>query len=154
MINPPIIALQTLLSPAYIRVQLAGADKAGVINNMVDLLADHPAMQDLETVRAAVLQREARLSTGLGNGVALPHARADVIQDPIAAFAVTAEPVDFEALDGEPVRLVFLLISPAQVPGLHLRLLGRVSRVLSNPAVRQRLLKAQTPEAVQAAFDE
>ncbi len=152
MVQTPVISLQSLLSPALIQVGLPGAGKASVINHTIDLLAGHPAVKDLERVRKAVLEREARMSTGIGHGVALPHAKVDAVEDTLVAFAVTAEPIDFEALDGEPVRLVFLLVSPAHSPGQHIRLLGRVSRVLSNVRVQHQLLNAQMPEDVLAAF--
>ena len=98
--------------------------------------------------------REALMSTGVGKGLALPHARTAAVRETVAAFAVTAEPVDYHALDGQAVRLVFLLCGPEGERGSHITLLSRVSRLMNDDAFRARLQDAPDAATVLAAFRE
>lgn len=97
---------------------------------------------------AAATERERLGSTGVGNGVALPHARIEGMDKVIAAFARLAEPIDFDAIDGRPVDLVCFLLAPGDCGGAHLRALARVSRLLRRPETRQRLRAAPGSEAL------
>ncbi len=143
-----------LLSPRTISVGLKGKDKQEVIDGLVDLLKDHPAVQDLDAVRAAVMEREKVMSTGVGKGLALPHAKTTAINDTVAAFAVLAEPIDFGSIDNKPVQLVFLLVGTESAKSLHIKLLSRISRLMNRDSFRERLLKAETPEQVISIFEE
>jgi len=98
----------------------------------------------------AAIERERLGSTGVGNGVALPHARMPGIERVAAAFARLSEPLDFDAVDGRPVDLVCFLLAPADCGGAHLRALARVSRLLRRPETRQRLRAAPTADALYA----
>ena len=97
---------------------------------------------------AAATERERLGSTGVGNGVALPHARIEGMDRVVAAFARLAEPLEFDAVDGRPVDLVCFLLAPADCGGAHLRALARVSRVLRRPETRQRLRAAPNEDAL------
>lgn len=97
---------------------------------------------------AAATERERLGSTGVGNGVALPHARIDGMGRVIAAFARLSEPIDFDSVDGRPVDLVCFLLAPADCGGAHLRALARVSRLLRRPELRQRLRAAPDAQAL------
>lgn len=97
---------------------------------------------------AAAIERERLGSTGVGNGVALPHARIDGMNSVVAAFAQLSEPMDFDAIDGRPVDLVCFLLAPAESGGAHLRALARVARLLRRPELRQRLRAAPNAEAM------
>ncbi|WP_284391537.1 PTS sugar transporter subunit IIA [Algimonas ampicilliniresistens] len=99
-------------------------------------------------VVAAAIERERLGSTGVGNGVALPHARIEGMDRVVAAFARLSEPMDFDAVDGRPVDLVCFLLAPADCGGAHLRALARVSRLLRRQETRQRLRAAPTSEAL------
>lgn len=97
---------------------------------------------------AAASERERLGSTGVGNGVALPHARIDGIDTVVAGFARLSEPMEFDAVDGRPVDLVCFLLAPSDAGGAHLRALARVSRLLRRPELRARLRAAPSAEAI------
>ena len=141
-------SLSTLLSPDRIRVGLDVATKAEAIDALVALAAASPSVLNRDQLRDDVWTRERRVSTGVGQGLALPHARTAAVSETVAAFATLARPVDYGALDGAPVRLVLLLAGPEAERGRHVRLLSRVSLVMSDAGVRQRLADAETAGAV------
>ncbi|NNF57413.1 MAG: PTS sugar transporter subunit IIA [Rhodothermaceae bacterium] len=151
-IDDPSVA--ALLAPERIQVGLPEHGKDAVIGAVVDLLAGAPEVIDLARVSADVFEREAVMSTGVGKGLALPHARTPGVNGTVAAFAVTEAPVDYGALDGVPVRLVFLLVGPDTARGTHLHLLGRISRLMNDDAFRTRLTEATDAQAVLACFEE
>lgn len=147
-------AIHELLAPECVRVGLPGSDKDTVVNALLDLLEGHPAIGDLDEVRKAVWRREDELSTGVGKGLGLPHAKTSAATGTAAAFAVTEAPVDFAAIDGEPVYLVFLLVGTEAAKSEHIRILSRISRLVSRRSLRERLMQTQTPEEVIEAFAE
>ncbi len=149
-----LLSISDLLAPEVIRVGLPSGEKSEVIDALVNLLARHPAVLDLDQVRADVFARERQMSTGVGKGLALPHARSAAVSDTVAAFATTDADVDFEAMDGTPVRLVFLLVGPEGERGRHIRLLSRISRLMNRDAFRASLLDAGSSAAVLARFRE
>lgn len=106
-----------------------------------------------DVVQAAT-ERERLGSTGVGNGVALPHARIDGMDRVVAAFARLSEPIEFDAVDGRPVDLVCFLLAPADAGGAHLRALARVSRLLRRPELRQRLRAAPDAQALFAILSD
>ncbi|MDQ7039460.1 MAG: PTS sugar transporter subunit IIA [Rhodothermus sp.] len=146
--------IHQLLAPETIRVGLPGHTKEEVLNQLIELLRGHPAVRDLEAVRQAVLARERMMSTGVGKGLGLPHAKTPAVTATVAAFAITAEPVDFDAIDQQPVRLLFLLVGPEAAKSQHIKLLSRISRLMNRDGFRTRLLKAHTPEEVLHLFEE
>ena len=142
------------LQPSTIRVGLPGTTKEEVVGELIDLLGGHPAVNDLPRVREAVLGREAVMSTGVGKGLGLPHAKTSAVSETVAAFAVTQQPIDFDAIDDEPVRLVFLLVGTETAKSEHIKILSRLSRLMNRDAFRQRLLEAASAEDVLAIFQE
>ena len=140
--------MSDLLSPDRIEIALPGASKADVINALVDLLRDHEAIGSLDAVRTAIFEREKVMSTGVGKGLGLPHAKTPAAMETVAAFATTAQPVDFGAIDDVPVRLVLLLVGPESDKSQHIKILGRVSRLISRDAIRERLIEATSPDEV------
>ena len=146
--------LTDLLTPDRVRVQWAAATKGEVLDRMVALVASAPAVRDAARLGADVVAREAQMSTGVGGGLALPHARTPAVERTVAAFATLAAPVEYDALDGRPVRLVLLLAGPEGDRGRHVRLLARVSLLLADPAVRDRLLAAPSAAAALDAIRE
>jgi PTS system fructose-specific IIA component len=148
------LSISDLLTPETVRVELPGREKEEVLGAVIDLLSGRPAVEDPVQVRRDVLARERQMSTGVGMGLALPHARSAAVTDTVAALAITAEPVSFESHDGEPVRLLFLLVGPEKERGRHIRLLGRVSRLMNQASFRRRLLAASSPAEVLALFRE
>lgn len=154
MVRADALSVAALLEPSRVRVGLAESDKESVIDAVVDLLGSASAVRDLEQLRADVHAREGVMSTGVGKGLALPHARTSAVRDTVAAFAITAAPVDYGALDGQPVRLVFLLAGPEEGRGTHIRLLSRISRLMNDDAFRARLLAAKDVGTVLALFQQ
>lgn len=146
--------IHQLLRPSTVRIGLPGEDKEEVIDALVDLLRDHDAIDSLQAVREAVFDREAVMSTGVGKMLGLPHAKTAAARETVAAFATTDEPIDFGAIDNEPVRLVFLLVGPETDKSRHIKILGRISRLVSRDAVREQLLEVESPEEVIAILKE
>lgn len=143
-----------LLAPETIRVGLPGRTKEDVLEALLGVLAAHPAVNDPAQMRQAVFAREHVMSTGVGKGLGLPHAKTAAVDETLAAFAVTAEPVDFGAIDDEPVRLVFLLVGTETAKSEHIKILSRLSRLLNREAFRARLLAARDAEEILALFEE
>lgn len=146
--------ISEILSPGTIRAGLEGSDKLSIIHAMVDLLAGHPAVEDLEEVRRVVLEREELMSTGVGKGLALPHGKTSAVTGNVAALALTKQPIDFEAMDDQPVRLVFLLVGTPEAKSQHVKILSRISRLMNRDAVRDRMLAARTNDDLYRAVVE
>lgn len=146
------VTLAELLRPDTIRVGLPGSTKAEVLDALIALLVHAPEVDDLAQVRADVLAREDQMSTGVGKGLALPHARSAAVSETVAAFAVTADPIPFGSIDDRPVRLLFLLVGPEDARSRHIRLLSRISQLMNSEEFRQHLLEADSPEAVLDLF--
>ena len=140
--------INQLLDPEHVRIGLDETSKEGVIDALVDVLAGHGAISSLDDVRAAIFAREEKMSTGVGKGLGLPHAKTPAASDTVAAFATTDGPVDFGAVDDVPVRLLLLLVGPEEHKSQHIKILGRISRLVSRDSMRERLVAADTPETV------
>lgn len=147
------LEIHDLLSPDTVRVGLPGMTKEEVLENVIQLLEGHPAVRNLEEVRQAILARERMMSTGVGKGLALPHAKSPAVRESVAAFAVTQEPIDFGSIDSTPVRLIFLLVGTEAAKSEHIKILSRVSRLMNREHFRERLLRVGRPEEVVAAFE-
>jgi fructose-specific phosphotransferase system IIA component len=141
-----------LLNEKVVRTNLAGTTKTEIINAMIDVAASQERVLDKERVREAIFEREKIMSTGVGAGFAIPHAKSDAVSDIVAAFAVTAQPIDYQSLDDQPVRIVFLLIGRENMVGPHIKLLSRISRLMNNEDFRKRLLDAKTPKDILEIF--
>lgn len=143
-----------ILKKDQIIPELAGKTKEDVINELIDLLKDDERVINIEKVRAAVLEREKIMSTGVGKGFAIPHGKTDAVRDIIAAFGKTSVPLDFVALDEQPVNLVFLLVGKDNYVGPHIKLLSRISRMMNKDEFRESLAKATSAEEVYRLFQE
>lgn len=130
-----------------VKVPLEATTKDEVLRELVDVLAADVCVGGRDEVLRVVREREQVLSTGIGHGVALPHGKSDACSDLSIAAGVTADPVDFDALDGEPIRLVFLLVGPESAAGPHIKALSRISHLVRNGELRERLMNAQDDEA-------
>lgn len=134
------------LTPQSVAVGLDAADKETFIHSVVSLLEGRTEVRDLEEVRRSVLEREWLMSTGVGKGLALPHAKTSAVSDTVAALVVTKNPVPWDAIDGEPVRLVFLLVGVPDAKSEHVKILSRISRIMNRDAVRKQLAEAVSSE--------
>jgi fructose-specific phosphotransferase system IIA component len=146
--------ISDILSENLVATGLPGSAKDEIIDAMIGLVATSPLVLDTEKVRKAILDREKIMSTGVGNGFAIPHGKTDAVSDIVAAFAVTAEPIDYQSLDEKPVRLVFLLVGKDSMVGPHIKLLSRISRLMNREEFRRRLLDAPSPRAILEMFRE
>ena len=146
--------LTDLLDPSRVAVGVSVRTQAEATARALARLEGHPAVRDPARLAADVRARERVLSTGVGEGVALPHARTPAVTGTVAVLLTLAEPVDWQALDGAPVDLVVLFAGPEGQRAAHVRLLAQISRTLSRAGVRQHLAEAGTPEAAIAALDE
>jgi PTS system nitrogen regulatory IIA component len=142
-----VVLLSDILSSVRVRVPLDATTKDAVLRELVDVLVEDGCIAEPEEALRVVMDREQVLSTGIGHGVALPHGKTDSCQDLLIAAGVTAAPVDFDALDSEPVELVFLLLGPENAAGAHIKALSRISRLVRQPAVRESLKAAPDPES-------
>src|SRR5713101_7655799 len=140
--------ISDILEEKLVATNLPGKSKEEIINSMVDLVGQSSKVADKEKVRGAIFEREKIMSTGVGNGFAIPHGKTDAVSDIVAAFGITAEPINYQALDEKPVRLVFLLVGKDNLVGPHIKLLSRISRLMSKEEFRNKLLGLQTPKEV------
>lgn len=141
-----------VLEEQYVRTNLPGTSKEEIIDSMIQLIGSSKNVLDKEKVRQAILEREKIMSTGVGNGFAIPHGKTDAVKDIVAAFAITERPVDYQALDEQPVRLVFLLVGRDSLVGPHIKLLSRISRLMNKDEFRRELLSSKTPKEVIELF--
>lgn len=132
------------LDPADVIIPLAAVDKRGVLAEFASCLAGRHAGIFAEELLRLLLERETLGSTGIGDGIAIPHCKSPLLETPVLLFGRSETGVDFSAVDGRPVHLFFLLVVPEGAAGLHLKLLARISRLLKEPSVRSRLMTAST----------
>jgi mannitol/fructose-specific phosphotransferase system IIA component (Ntr-type) len=141
------VLLAELLSPERIAVPLRSRTKEDVIQELAELAARGRGAAVAESIAAAVRQREAELSTGIGDGVAVPHGRTPAVDDLVLVAGVSQVPIDYDAIDGKPVQLFFLLVSPESASSKHVRALSRLSRLLRRRALRDELRATSSSEA-------
>lgn len=134
--------IEALLSEKYIAMNLEASAKGDVIDRMLDLVAGHERVTDRDRLAEDVWKREREMSTGIGKNIGLPHAKTSGVSHPLVALATFREGVDFDSIDGEPVRIVILLATPETMLAEHLKLLGRITRIAGKDEVRQRILQA------------
>jgi len=145
--------LTQLLTPDRISVPLKATTKAGVLRELSELLVRQSG-GTIEDVLRAVEDRERVLSTGVGLGIAIPHGRSPSMPDLAAVAGKSAQPIEFDALDGKPVQIFFLLVGPERCAGQHVKALSRIARLSRSDGFRHRLLAAATgPEFYQAVVD-
>src|SRR6266705_2556404 len=144
--------ISDILEEKLIRTNLPGLSKEEIINQMVDIVGQSSKVLDREKVRTAILDREKIMSTGVGNGFAIPHGKTEAVSDIVAAFGVTAEPINYQSLDEKPVRLVFLLVGKDNLVGPHIKLLSRISRLMNKEEFRKRLTELKTPQEILETF--
>lgn len=146
--------ISSILNEHLIQVNIPGTTKEEIINAIIDLAAKSDKVTDVEKVRQAIFEREKIMSTGVGKGFAIPHGKTDAVTDIVAAFGVTENPIDYNSLDHEPVRLLFLLIGKDSLVGAYIKLLSRISRLMNKEDLRSRLLEAGSAQAILAILQE
>lgn len=147
--------ISEILKEDLICTQLKGNTKEEIINEMIDILTNSSVAEkvlDKEKVRNCIFEREKIMSTGVGNGFAIPHGKTDAVSDIVAAFGITEKPIDYQSLDEKPVRLVFLLVARENMVGPHIKLLSRISRLMNKEEFRQKLLTLSSPNEILETF--
>ncbi len=137
-----------ILDPRAIKVPLASSEKREAIRELVDLLAATGQISAADDVDRVVWEREQQRSTGIGEGLAIPHGKTIATDRLVMAVGRPDEPMDFGAVDGKPVRLLVLLASPPQNTADHIQALGRVTRLMSDAEFRGRMYRAESAEAL------
>lgn len=130
------------------------SNKFDLIAQLVDNIVRTNGIKDKDKLYQDVIKREKIMSTGVGKGVALPHAKTNIKDVILGSLAILKTPIDFDSLDKEPVHIVFLLIGSESNVGAHLRILSKISRIISNDAFKNELLKENSPEKVLSIFQD
>lgn len=141
--------IQDILDKDLIIEDLQAVDKAGVIKEFASFLAEKGRILDRDDIVRVVMEREAQGSTGIGDGIAIPHAKSRSVNETIVAFGRSVRGVDFQSIDGRPAHLIFLLVSPEDSPGDHLKTLARISRIMRNPVLREELKRSGTRQDIE-----
>ncbi len=128
--------------------------KEDCINSLIDLFKGDARVNDIEKMRDAVHERETIMSTGVGNGFAIPHAKTAGVNEMIAGFGTLKKPIDFKALDEQPVELVFLLVGEENAVGPHIKMLSRISRLMNKESFRNKLINAVDADEIYSLFEE
>lgn len=140
--------LTDILKPTNIKVPLVATVKAEAIGELVTLLKENGEVTDAKKVLDSVLDREATRTTGIGNGLAIPHGKCAGVDHLVMAIGRPATPIDFQAIDGRPVNLIWLLASPPDKTGPHIHALARISRLMTMDKFRLALAAAKTSQEI------
>lgn len=145
--------IQDVLNKNVMLFDLQATDKEGVINEMVQSLVDNGVVTDFETFKTGIMNREAQTSTGLGEGIAMPHSKNEAVKEATVLFAKSNKGVDYASLDGQPTDLFFMIAAPEGANDTHLAALAELSKYLMKPGFADKLRQVSTPDQVIAAFD-
>ncbi|EPC09141.1 PTS fructose transporter subunit IIABC [Fusobacterium ulcerans] len=140
--------INNMLSENCINLNLKGTTKSEIIDELVEILYAAGKLNDKEEYKKEILKREAQSSTGLEEGIAIPHAKTSAVKIPSIAFGLSKAGVDYESLDGEPSKLFFMIAAPANASDTHIEVLSKLTTTLLDDDVRENLLKAASPKEV------
>ncbi|MFA5689186.1 MAG: PTS sugar transporter subunit IIA [Kiritimatiellales bacterium] len=140
--------LKKILTKECILPDLKADTKNGVIEEIVTALANAGKFTDKDAALEAILAREAKMSTGMQNGIAIPHGRTDAVTQLVAAVGIHRAGVDFTSLDGTPAHIFVITLSPKSRTGPHIQFLAEISKLLCKPELREKLQKAATAEEI------
>ena len=142
-----------LLTKDTIAMDLSASDKNGVIDELVNQLDKAGKLSDIAQFKEAIHNRESQSTTGIGEGIAIPHAKVATVKSPAIAFGKSKEGVDYQSLDGQPAHLFFMILAPEGGAQTHLDALAKLSGILMDDKVRESLLHANSPEEVLQIID-
>lgn len=140
--------ISELLTDELINLNLSSKNKEGVFEELADMVHRAKKVSDRDAFLRSLMKRENLESTGIGKGLAIPHARTDTVDGVVMAFARSEHGVDFQSLDSKPAHLIFLIASPEREKSVYIKVLARTSRLLRNDKFRQQLMKASSPKEV------
>lgn len=139
------------LNEKAVSAGLKATDKNGAINEMIDLLARAEGIRNKDEIAKILLARESLGSTGIGLGIGIPHGKSNTVKRLVAALGISKKGIDFDALDGEPVYIFFLLVAPEDSAGPHLKALARISRLLKDRYFRDYLRQLTDEKSIYKA---
>jgi len=142
-----------VLNREAIQADLKALDKKGVIEELVTPVANIAGVNH-EYIVKVLMERERLGSTGIGEGIGIPHGKLKDLDSPVLGFGLSRKGVEFESMDGQPTHIFFLLITPENSTGLHLKLLARISRILKNDPFKQKLLNATDSDEIYSIIKE
>lgn len=140
------MVLTQILEPQCVKVPLEGTDKESAITELVDLLNAGKLLTDKNDVLQAVLSRESTRSTGIGSGIAIPHGKCNGVKDLVMAIGISRQGIDFQSIDGKPVYIIVLLVSPIDRTGPHIQALARISRLMLDEDFKNKLQNAKSSQ--------
>ncbi len=142
-----------VLNTDAINVNLKAKDKKGILDELVAPVAENSGADHDKLVKV-LMERERLGSTGIGGGIGIPHGKLRNLDSLVLGFGLSRQGVDFESMDGRPTHIFFLLLTPESSAGMHLKLLARISRLLKNDSLKERLMQAQTAQDVVDVIEE
>ena len=140
--------ISEILKEDFIIADLSSRDKQGVLTELAKFLEEKDAIKSKDTLFASLMERESLGSTGIGENVAIPHAKSDETENIITLFGRSSKGIDFDSLDQKPVHFVCLLIAPSNSTGLHLKALARISRLFKSQSLREEILMAENVDKI------
>ena len=140
--------LTQILQPACVKVPLVSKDKRSAIAELVDLLDSNKVLLDRDVVLDSVLMREQTRTIGIGSGIAIPHGKCKAVKELVMAIGIAKKAIDFGSVDGKPVKIIILLVSPTDQTGPHIQALARISRLMLDEEFKQKLENAKSAEEV------
>jgi PTS system nitrogen regulatory IIA component len=146
--------IRKAITKETVSLSLVSREKAAIIEELVDLLDKAGRISDRKAVLKCVLEREKKMSTGMHNGLAIPHGKTDIVDGLVAAVGLIPEGVDFESMDQKPSRIFILTVSPANRAGPHIQFLAEISRLMNRADVRKQILEADSIETLHALLTE
>lgn len=146
--------LSEILTPDLVQIPLEADNKSEVISRLIEILVHNGNLMEPTLAQEAVIRREELMTTGVGKGVALPHGKYADTDDVLIACGISKKGVDFDAIDGQPVHIFVLLLTPEKYPNKHLKLLSKFSRILDIAACREKLLAANSAAEIVTILDE
>lgn len=142
------MALVDLISEEVVKIPLASGNKSDALHELVQILVDAGKVDDLDTVLAAILDRENKQSTGLEKGIAVPHGKTDAVKSLVVSVGISKEGIAFDSMDGQPAKLFFMLIAPPNQPGPHVEALAEIAKLAQSQTFCNALINANSAKEV------
>ncbi|HJW86700.1 MAG TPA: PTS sugar transporter subunit IIA [Candidatus Brocadiaceae bacterium] len=140
--------LSEVLSKERIIINLSGNDKFDVLEKLVNVAGTSGKVKDPKDLLKKVIERERLKSTGIGRGIGVPHAQTPAVTDVVACLGISAQGIEFDAIDGKPVHLVFLIATKGRMDNAYLGLLSRIARLFSSEDFKQKIINSNSPEDI------
>jgi fructose-specific phosphotransferase system IIA component len=140
--------LTQILQPTCVKVPVESKDKESAIIELVDLLDENGLLPDRDAALEAVITREKTRSTGIGSGIAIPHGKCKAVKELVMTIGIAPEGLDFQSVDGKPVKIIILLVSPLDQTGPHIQALASISRLMLDETFKESLEQASSADEV------